>query len=156
VQAAPLLTLLGAVSFPPVEAAAAESQASETHLAEVPLASGTTLTVERSGQVALFGINRPQIQNRIDPITYRALATAYYDYDHDPSLRAAVLYGHGEHFSRGIDVDAFKTLVAAQLCSLMALANSRSFSAISAAPRIISSAASSISSDMAAPIRSTA
>ena len=29
--------------------------------------------------------------------------TAYDDYDHDPSLRAAVLFGHGEHFSRGID-----------------------------------------------------
>ena len=101
-SSAPLLTLLGAVSFPLAEAAAAESQASETHLAEVPLASGVTLTVERSGQVALFGINRPQIQNRLDPTTFRALATAYYDYDHDPSLRAAVLFGHGEHFSRGI------------------------------------------------------
>ena len=113
-SSAPLLTLLGAVSFPLAEGAAAESQASETHLAEVPLASGVTLTVERSGQVALFGINRPQIQNRLDPTTFRALATAYYDYDHDPSLRAAVLFGHGEHFSRGIDIDAFKPLLAAQ------------------------------------------
>jgi hypothetical protein len=66
-SSAALLTGLGAVLFPLVEAAAAESQASETHLAEVPLASGATLTVERSGQVALFGINRPQIQNRLDP-----------------------------------------------------------------------------------------
>ena len=114
-SSAALLTGLGAVLFPLlVEAAAAESQASETHLAEVPLASGATLTVERSGQVALFGINRPQIQNRLDPTTFRALATAYYDYDHDPSLRAAVLFGHGEHFSRGIDIDAFKSLVATQ------------------------------------------
>jgi enoyl-CoA hydratase len=86
----------------------------ETHLAEVPLASGATLTVERRGQVALFGLNRPQIHNRIDPVTFRALATAYHDYDNDPSLRAAVLFGHGEHFSRGIDVDAFKSLVATQ------------------------------------------
>jgi len=108
-SSAALLTGLGAVLFPLlVEAAAAESQASETHLAEVPLASGATLTVERSGQVALFGINRPQIQNRLDPTTFRALATAYYDYDHDPSLRAAVLFGHGEHFSRGIDIDAIQ------------------------------------------------
>jgi Enoyl-CoA hydratase/isomerase len=113
-SSAALLMLLGAVSFPLAEAAAAESQASETHLAEVPLANGVTLTVERSGQVALFGINRPQIQNRLDPTTFRALATAYYDYDHDPSLRAAVLFGHGEHFSRGIDIDAFKPLLATQ------------------------------------------
>jgi enoyl-CoA hydratase len=107
---ATLLPGLGAVLLSLVEAGAAESQAS--HLAEVPLASGGTLTVERRGQVALFGLNRPEIQNRIDPITFRALAAAYYEYDHDPSLRAAVLFGHGEHFSRGIDVDAFKSVVA--------------------------------------------
>ena len=113
-SSAALLTGLSVVPFPFVQAAAAESQALGTHLGEVPLASGTTLSIERRGQVALFGLNRPQIQNRIDPATFRALATAYYDYDHDPSLRAAVLFGHGEHFSRGIDVDAFKSLVATQ------------------------------------------
>src|SRR5580704_2803776 len=93
--------------------ASTEASDSQTHLAEVPLASGATLTIERRGPVALFGINRPHIQNRIDPETFRALAKAYHDYDHDPSLRAAVLFGHGEHFSRGIDVDAFKAVVAA-------------------------------------------
>ena len=35
---------------------------------------------------------------------------AYYDFDNDPSLRAAVFFGHGENFSRGIDVDAFAPL----------------------------------------------
>jgi enoyl-CoA hydratase/carnithine racemase len=35
---------------------------------------------------------------------------AYYQYDHDPSLRAAILFGHGENFSRGIDVEGFKSL----------------------------------------------
>jgi enoyl-CoA hydratase len=113
-SSAALLTGLGAVSFPFKQAAAAESPASETHLGEVPLANGTTLSIERRGQVALFGLNRPHIQNRIDPVTFGALAKAYYDYDHDPSLRAAVLFGHGEHFSRGIDVDAFRSLVATQ------------------------------------------
>ncbi|HEY2539762.1 MAG TPA: enoyl-CoA hydratase-related protein [Stellaceae bacterium] len=112
-SSAALLTGL-AVPLPFVQAAAVESPVSETHLGEVPLARGTTLSIERRGQVALFGLNRPQIHNRIDPVTYRALATAYYDYDHDPSLRAAVLFGHGDHFSRGIDVDAFRSLVATQ------------------------------------------
>jgi enoyl-CoA hydratase len=88
--------------------------AADTNLVEVPLASGATLTVERRGKVALFGLNRPQIHNRIDPVTFRALAKAYHDYDHDPSLRAAVLFGHGEHFSRGIDVDGFRSLVVSQ------------------------------------------
>jgi enoyl-CoA hydratase len=91
---------------------AAAASTSESNTAPSPGRSGGTLTVERRGQVALFGLNRPQIQNRIDPVTFRALAAAYYDYDHDPSLRAAVLFGHGEHFSRGIDVDAFKSVVA--------------------------------------------
>jgi enoyl-CoA hydratase len=111
-SSAALLAGLGAVSFPLAEVAAAEGRAWKTHLGEVPLASGATLTIERRGQMALFGLNRPQIHNRIDPATFLALAKAYYDYDHDPSLRAAVLFGHGKHFSRGIDVDAFKSLVA--------------------------------------------
>jgi hypothetical protein len=66
-----------------------EGQASEPHLARGPASARRHLTVGRRGQVALFGLNRPQIQNRIDPDAFRALATAYYDYDHDPSLRAA-------------------------------------------------------------------
>src|ERR1700678_3562830 len=79
-------------------------------LQDVPLNSGAKLTIERRGQIVLFGMNRPYIQNRIDPETYEKLAEAYYQYDHDPSLRAAILFGHGENFSRGIDVEGFKSL----------------------------------------------
>jgi enoyl-CoA hydratase len=110
---AALLISVAAAPIAEADDASTEAADSQTHLAEVQLASGAMLTIERRGQVALFGINRPHIQNRIDPETFRALAKAYYDYDHDPSLRAAVLFGHGEHFSRGIDVDAFKAVVAA-------------------------------------------
>jgi enoyl-CoA hydratase len=60
----------------------------------------------------LIGINRPSIHNRIDPEAFAGLAKAYYQYDRDPSLRAAVLFGHGGNFSRGIDVEAFKLLAA--------------------------------------------
>jgi enoyl-CoA hydratase len=95
----------------PAAAAETGQEAQATKLAEMPLGPNSKLTIERRGQVALFGINRPYIQNRIDPETFQALAKAYYDYDHDPSLRAAVLFGHGDNFSRGIDVDGFKTLV---------------------------------------------
>jgi len=68
------------------------------------------VTVERRGEVVLIGINRPYIDNRIDPDTFSALARAYFDYDNDSSLRAAVLFGHGPSFSRGIDVDAYAEL----------------------------------------------
>ncbi|MEQ5843916.1 enoyl-CoA hydratase-related protein [Paraburkholderia acidicola] len=88
----------------------AGTPADATTLAEVPYSTGAGLTVERRGAIALFGINRPHIQNRVDPATFIALARAYYDYDHDPSLRAAILFGHGDDFSRGIDVNAFKAL----------------------------------------------
>ena len=60
-------------------------------LQDVPFSSGAKLTIERHGQIVLFGINRPYIQNRIDPETFEKLAEAYYRYDHDPSLRAAIL-----------------------------------------------------------------
>jgi enoyl-CoA hydratase/carnithine racemase len=84
-----------------------------TTLADVPLGSSVTVTVERRGQIALIGLNRPFIQNRLDPPTRVRLAETFYQYEHDPSLRAAVLFGHGENFSRGIDVDASQTGIAA-------------------------------------------
>jgi enoyl-CoA hydratase len=70
----------------------------------------STITIERRGEIVLFGINRPLNQNRIDPEAFHGLAKAYHDFDQDPTLRAAVLFGHGENFSRGIDVDAFTAL----------------------------------------------
>src|SRR5262249_3398130 len=79
-----------AAAMIPLTAVAASNAAADqadhgqpTTLADIPLEPDNKLTIERRGQVALIGINRPYIQNRIDPETYRALAKAYYDYDHD-------------------------------------------------------------------------
>ena len=104
-----------AVVAPAVSGAAQESEipvaaSPEVKLEDVLAGPNTKLTIERRGQIALIGINRPYIQNRIDPETFEKLAEAYYQYDHDPSLRAAILFGHGENFSRGIDVEGFKSL----------------------------------------------
>jgi enoyl-CoA hydratase len=90
----------------------AEDHAAETKMADIPLSATAKITVERRGQIVLIGINRPYIYNRVDPETYVGLAKALYQYDHDPSLRAAVLFGHGENFSRGIDVDAYQAFFA--------------------------------------------
>jgi enoyl-CoA hydratase len=90
---------------------AVETPSDQLQMADIPLSSTTKVTVERRGQIVLIGINRPYIQNRIDPETFLGLAKAYYQYEHDPSLRAAVLFGHGDVFSRGIDVDAFQAIV---------------------------------------------
>ena len=89
-------------------AEAADEHVAETKMADIPLSPTAKITVERRGQIVLIGINRPYIYNRIDPETYVGLAKALYQYDHDPSLRAAVLFGHGDNFSRGIDVDAYQ------------------------------------------------
>ena len=77
-----------------------------------PRTPTTKVTVERRGQIVLIGLNRPAVHNRIDPETYSGLGNAFYQYDRDPSLRAAVLFGHGDNFSRGIDVDAYQALAA--------------------------------------------
>jgi enoyl-CoA hydratase len=111
---------LGGLSalFARVEAAQSEEQShdagtasDETTMTDIPFSPTAKVTVERRGQIVLIGINRPYIHNRIDPETYAGLARAYYQYDHDPSLRAAVLFGHGDNFSRGIDVEAFQAAV---------------------------------------------
>jgi enoyl-CoA hydratase len=77
-----------------------------TTVTNVPLNASNTVTVERRDDIVLVGINRTSIQNRIDPPTRLRLNEVMYLYEHDPSLRAFVLFGHGENFSRGIDVDA--------------------------------------------------
>jgi len=110
--------ITGAATLAAAAAARAQSQPApqpaET-LADVPLAPSATITVERRGDIVLVGLNRPFIQNRIDPPTRLRLASVYYQYEHDLSLRALVLFGHGEHFSRGIDVDAAQAgLIAGQ------------------------------------------
>jgi enoyl-CoA hydratase/carnithine racemase len=74
-------------------------------------ANETNVTVERLGQVLLIGIHRPATQNRIDPATFAALGRAYFDFEHDAELRVAVLFGHGDHFSAGLDAPSFAPLL---------------------------------------------
>ncbi|HEY4876695.1 MAG TPA: enoyl-CoA hydratase-related protein, partial [Puia sp.] len=80
------------------------------NMVDIPLSADARITVERRGQIVLIGINRPDMFNHINPVTFYGLSKAYYDFDNDTSLRAAILFGHGENFSRGNDVDAFSAL----------------------------------------------
>jgi enoyl-CoA hydratase len=61
-------------------------------VADIALSPNAKVTVERRDQIVLIGINRPQLFNRIDPETFYGLATAYYDFDNDSTLRAAVRF----------------------------------------------------------------
>ncbi len=64
------------------------------------------VTIERRGEVVLLGLNRPAQGNRIDSTIRTFLSKAYFEFEHDASLRAAVLFGHGDHFCQGVDVQA--------------------------------------------------
>ena len=62
------------------------------------------ITVERDGHVLLMGVNRPAKRNAFDLATIEALGAAYEILGTDASLRAGVLFGHGDHFSAGLDL----------------------------------------------------
>ena len=51
-----------------------------TTLADVAFGASVTVTVERRGDIVLVGLNRPFIQNRIDPPTRTRLAETFYQY----------------------------------------------------------------------------
>jgi enoyl-CoA hydratase len=75
--------------------------------------SGTpTITVERAGHVLLIGLNRVEKRNALDPAMSAGLVRAYTLLDEDDELRAGILYGHGDHFTSGIDLPAMAASMA--------------------------------------------
>lgn len=74
--------------------------------------SESKLSIERRGHVLLMGFNRPEKRNAFDVDTYQALAAAYGELDRDPELRCGVLFGHGEHFTAGLDLAQWAPVLA--------------------------------------------
>lgn len=72
----------------------------------------TPVTVERDGAVLLIGINRPDKRNAFNLAVIDALADAFQRLGDDDSVRAGVLFGHGEHFSGGLDLAEVGPVVA--------------------------------------------
>ena len=66
--------------------------------------SDSPLTLERRGHLLLMGFNRPAKRNAFGLDTYHALAQAYGELDRDPELRCGLVFGHGEHFTAGLDL----------------------------------------------------
>lgn len=52
----------------------------------------------------LIGVDRPEKRNAFDLATLEQLAAAYERLAEEDDLRVAVLYGHGDHFSAGLDL----------------------------------------------------
>jgi enoyl-CoA hydratase len=94
--------------------------------ASVPLmvVDDPRITVERDGHVLLIGLNRPAKRNAMDLRALDDLAAAFEQLDEDPDLRAGVVFGHGEHFSAGLDLAEVGPAVAEQ--GPQALAGGRS------------------------------
>jgi enoyl-CoA hydratase len=78
-----------------------------------PPAPGKVRLDRLPGGILLIGIDRPQAKNRIDPPIIIGVGKAYYELDHDDSLRVAVLHGVGADFITGLDVPAFAAATAA-------------------------------------------
>jgi enoyl-CoA hydratase/carnithine racemase len=65
------------------------------------------ITQELQGDVLLMGIDRREKYNGFTPRMLEELAAAYGRLDEDPALRAGVLFGHGPHFTAGLDLPKF-------------------------------------------------
>ena len=62
------------------------------------------VTVERRGHVLMMGLNRPAKRNAFNLAMLDQLASAYYELETDEDLRCGVLFGHGDHFTGGLDL----------------------------------------------------
>lgn len=62
------------------------------------------VTTERDGHVLLIGVNRAAKRNAFNLALIDQFAAAYEEFGDDPDLRAAVVFGHGDHFSAGLDL----------------------------------------------------
>lgn len=66
------------------------------------------VTVERRGGILLMGFDRPEKYNGLTPRMLRALEEAYTALDDDDELRVGVLFGHGKHFTAGLDLPKWR------------------------------------------------
>ncbi len=62
------------------------------------------ISVEARGRILLMGLDRPEKYNGLTPAMMRALGDAYTRLDEDPELWVGVLFGHGPHFTAGLDL----------------------------------------------------
>jgi enoyl-CoA hydratase len=72
------------------------------------------VTLERDGAVLLIGVNRPEKRNAFDLAMLEAVGAAYEQLADEPGLRCGVLFGHGDHFSAGLDLAEVGPAVAEQ------------------------------------------
>ena len=63
-----------------------------------------SISVEVRDHILLIGLNRPEKYNGYTPKMSAELVSAYTRLDEDDDLRVGVLFGHGDHFTAGLDL----------------------------------------------------
>jgi len=59
---------------------------------------------EKRGHVLLIGLDRVAKRNAFDLDLLNELSLAYGEFEADSEARVAVVFGHGEHFTAGLDL----------------------------------------------------
>ena len=62
------------------------------------------VTIEQRDSILLIGVNRPDKRNVWNTESIQAVARAYTDLANDDALLVGVVFGHGEHFTAGLDL----------------------------------------------------
>lgn len=70
------------------------------------------ITTERRGHVWLMGFNNLRQKNALDLEMYRQLSQAYGKLESDPELRVGVLFAHGAHFTTGLVLTEWASVMA--------------------------------------------
>ncbi|MBI00110.1 MAG: enoyl-CoA hydratase [Acidimicrobiaceae bacterium] len=65
------------------------------------------ITTEVRGHILLIGLDRPAKMNGYTPQMGRQLVAAFERLDAEDNLWCAVLFGHGDHFTAGLDLPKF-------------------------------------------------
>jgi hypothetical protein len=64
----------------------------------------STVTVEKDGHVLLIGVDRAAKRNAWNLAVIEEVAAAYEQLATDDDVRVGVVFGHGDHFSAGLDL----------------------------------------------------
>jgi enoyl-CoA hydratase/carnithine racemase len=63
-----------------------------------------SISVEQRGPILLIGLNRPAKYNGYTPTMAKQLVEAFTRLDESNDLFVGVLFGHGDHFTAGLDL----------------------------------------------------
>lgn len=68
------------------------------------MSQASRITLDVQDHVLRIGLSRADKRNAFDLAMLRGLAEAMTRFEDDPELRCALLHGHGEHFTAGLDL----------------------------------------------------